>query len=118
MPTEAGEALVRFAEEVSALRAQFLSNLERMQKGSMIRLAMTHYAWLAYGNALEAAYKERRPDGQIDFGEKGIANVAVALIGVDDLGHAVNFSQNTNSSGAFVFLNLRPGTYSVTFTRT
>jgi DNA-binding transcriptional LysR family regulator len=70
VPTEAGEELVRFCEEVSTLRAKFLENMERLQKSSEIRLAMTHYAWLAYGNALEAAYRERRPGGQINFGDK------------------------------------------------
>jgi DNA-binding transcriptional LysR family regulator len=70
VPTEAGEELVSYCEQVNSLRAQFLNNLERLQKGSEIRVAMTHYAWLAYGNALEAAYKERRPDGQINFGDK------------------------------------------------
>ena len=56
-------------------------------------------------------------DGQVDFGEKGIAGVPITLTGTDDLGHAVNLSQTTNSAGAYVFLNLRPGSYTITETQ-
>src|SRR5262249_23148438 len=56
-------------------------------------------------------------DGQIDFGEKGIANVLITLAGTDDLGNPVSQSQRTNSAGAYVFLNLRPGSYSITETQ-
>jgi parallel beta-helix repeat protein len=52
-------------------------------------------------------------DGQIDFGEKGIAGVAIALTGTDELGNAVNFTTATDADGAYVFLNLRPGSYRI-----
>jgi DNA-binding transcriptional LysR family regulator len=70
MPTEAGEELLRYCGQVDSLRAQFLENLEQLQHGSEIRVAMTHYAWLAYGSDLENAYRERRPDGKINFGNQ------------------------------------------------
>ena len=43
-------------------------------------------------------------DGQVDFGEQGIAGVTITLTGTDDLGHAVNLSQTTDADGAYVFL--------------
>ena len=68
VPTEAGEELLRYCDQVDSLRVQFLETLEQLQYGSEIRAAMTHYAWLAYGSDLENAYKERRPDGKINSG--------------------------------------------------
>src|SRR5207244_5964348 len=56
-------------------------------------------------------------DGQVDFGEKGIAGVAIALAGTDDLGHAVNLQQLTDADGFYAFLNLRPGSYTLTETQ-
>jgi DNA-binding transcriptional LysR family regulator len=68
--TEAGEELFRYCQELASSRARVLDNLTRLQRGSEVRLAMTHYAWLAYGSALEAAYKQQRPDGIVNFGDK------------------------------------------------
>src|SRR5207244_439283 len=56
-------------------------------------------------------------DGQVDFGERGIAGVAIALTGTDDLGRAVSLSQTTDAAGTYVFLNLRPGSYTITETQ-
>src|SRR5205085_2310243 len=56
-------------------------------------------------------------DGEVDFGEQGIAGVAIRLTGTDDLGHPVDVSQMTNTAGTYVFLELRPGTYTVTETQ-
>src|SRR5436305_834570 len=52
-------------------------------------------------------------DGQVDFGEQGIVGVTISLTGTDDLGQPVNSSQPTDGDGAFVFLNLRPGHYTI-----
>ncbi|MCK5738887.1 hypothetical protein KAH55_06885, partial [bacterium] len=51
-----------------------------------------------------------------DSGEPGIESVAVELAGTDNAGAAVNLSQNTSASGAYNFTELRPGTYTATFT--
>jgi hypothetical protein len=59
-------------------------------------------------------FEDFNNDGQVDFGEKGISGVSIALTGTDDLGHAVNLSQTTDGDGAYVFLNLRPGSYYLT----
>lgn len=69
-PTEAGEELRDYCEKVASLSCDFLDRLKDLQYGSKIRIAMTDYAWLAYGTALETAYKERRPDGVVDYGGK------------------------------------------------
>jgi hypothetical protein len=56
-------------------------------------------------------------DGQVDFGEKGISGVPITLTGTDDLSRTVNLCQTTDADGTYVFLNLRPGTYTITETQ-
>jgi uncharacterized delta-60 repeat protein len=62
-------------------------------------------------------FEDFNDDGQLDFGEKGISGVKVTLTGIDDLGNAVTLSQLTDSDGAYMFLNLRPGNYTITETQ-
>jgi hypothetical protein len=62
-------------------------------------------------------WKDFNDDGQVDFGETGIHGIIIALAGTDDLGRAINLSQATDTDGAYVFLNLRPGTYRITETQ-
>jgi hypothetical protein len=63
-------------------------------------------------------WEDFNDDGQVDFGERGIAGVTITLGGTDDLGNPVNPpSQLTDSDGAYVFLNLRPGSYYITETQ-
>ncbi len=62
-------------------------------------------------------YEDFNDNGQVDFGEQGIAGVTITLTGTDDLGQAVNQTQLTDSDGAYVFLNLRPGNYYLTETQ-
>jgi hypothetical protein len=69
---------------------------------------------LVLSSLLGTAFVDFNDDGQVDFGESGIANVLITLAGTDDLGNTVSQSQMTDSDGAYVFLNLRPGTYSIT----
>src|SRR5262245_49831344 len=59
-------------------------------------------------------FSDFNDDGEVDFGEQGIPGVPITLTGTDDLGHAVSLGQTTDSSGAYVFLDLRPGTYTIT----
>jgi DNA-binding transcriptional LysR family regulator len=70
IPTEAGEELLRYCEKLAELRAEVLANLDRLQRGSQIRVAMTHSAFIAYFSALESTYKTRRADGTLDYGRK------------------------------------------------
>ncbi|HEY7309956.1 MAG TPA: SdrD B-like domain-containing protein [Gemmataceae bacterium] len=62
-------------------------------------------------------FEDFNDNGQIDFGEQGIANVLITLTGTDDLGDAVSQSRLTDADGAYVFLNLRPGNYTITETQ-
>jgi VCBS repeat-containing protein len=62
-------------------------------------------------------FKDFNDDSQVDFGEQGIAGVAVALTGTDFLGNAVSMSATTDSDGVYIFANLQPGTYSITETQ-
>jgi hypothetical protein len=59
-------------------------------------------------------WEDFNDDGQVDSGEKGISGVTITLTGADDLGNPVNLTQTTDADGAYVFLNLRPGTYKIT----
>jgi streptogramin lyase len=62
-------------------------------------------------------FEDFNDDGQVDFGEQGIAGVAVALTGTDFLGNAVSMATTTDSDGAYIFANLQPGNYSITETQ-
>jgi hypothetical protein len=63
-----------------------------------------------------SVFADFNQDGQIDFGESGISGVSVHLTGTDDLGHAVDRSLQTDTDGAYLFLNLRPGSHYLTRT--
>lgn len=56
-------------------------------------------------------------DGLVDFGEHAIFAVPITLAGTDDLGHSVSQSSTTDADGAYMFLNLRPGKYTITETQ-
>jgi len=55
-------------------------------------------------------------DGLQDGGEPGIPNVLVTLTGTDQLGNPVLLTTTTNGTGFYLFSNLVPGTYKLTFT--
>jgi parallel beta-helix repeat protein len=63
------------------------------------------------------AFEDFNNDGEVDFGEQGIPGVSITLTGTDDLGNAVNLNQLTDGDGAYVFLNLRPGCYTIVETQ-
>jgi hypothetical protein len=59
-------------------------------------------------------FQDLDDDGEVDFGEQGIGGVSINLTGTDDRGQAVSLSQATDGDGAYVFGNLRPGSYYLT----
>ncbi len=59
-------------------------------------------------------YCDDNDDGIKQAGEAGLSGVPVRLQGTNDLGQAVDTTVNTDANGAYSFLGLRPGTYSVT----
>jgi hypothetical protein len=71
---------------------------------------------LAPASLSGTVFADFNQDGQIDFGEKGVSGVPVQLSGTDDLGRAVGQTVRTDSDGAYLFLNLRPGSYDITKT--
>jgi hypothetical protein len=56
-------------------------------------------------------------DGEVNFGEKAIENVTIAISGTDDRGDAVNLSAATDVDGVYMFVELRPGVYTLTETQ-
>jgi len=56
-------------------------------------------------------------DGLIDFNEYAIEGVTVTLTGTDDLGQAVELTDVTDVDGIYAFVDLRPGTYTITETQ-
>src|SRR5262249_52327382 len=56
-------------------------------------------------------FEDFNDDGQVDFREGGIAGVSIRLTGTDNLGNAVDLPQTTDAIGAYIFANLRPGSY-------
>ena len=72
---------------------------------------------LAPASLSGVVFSDFNNDGQVDFGEKGIAGVPITLAGTDDLGHSVNLSQTTDGAGTYVFQSLRPGSYTITETQ-
>jgi hypothetical protein len=69
----------------------------------------------ATGSLSGFVYLDRNQDGIIDTanGDHGIAGVTIELIGVNDLGQTVDLITTTDSTGAYSFTGLRPGTYSL-----
>ncbi|MBK9151781.1 MAG: carboxypeptidase regulatory-like domain-containing protein [Saprospiraceae bacterium] len=69
------------------------------------------------GRIGDFVWEDLDSDGIQDAGEPGIPNVTVILTGTDALGNPVNQSTTTNAMGMYEFINLVPGTYTVTFVR-
>ncbi|MDZ4780472.1 MAG: SdrD B-like domain-containing protein, partial [Planctomycetia bacterium] len=62
-------------------------------------------------------YVDADNDGVFDPGEAPIPNTTITLTGTDDLGNAINQVDTTDAAGAYLFENLRPGTYTITETQ-
>ncbi|MBK9735312.1 MAG: carboxypeptidase regulatory-like domain-containing protein [Saprospiraceae bacterium] len=60
-------------------------------------------------------WEDLNANGVQDLGEPGIANLTVTLTGTTGGGVPVSASTTTNGSGLYLFDNLQPGTYKVTF---
>jgi uncharacterized membrane protein len=69
---------------------------------------------LAPASLSGTVFADFNEDGRMDFGEAGISGVSIHLTGTDDLGHSVDRTTRTNCDGTYAFLDLRPGTYSLT----
>ena len=69
--------------------------------------------WRLGGNV----YFDADNDGVFDATETGIGNVDVRLQGVDHLGGIVDTTVQTLADGSYLFVDLLPGTYSITETQ-
>lgn len=75
-----------------------------------------NFGELLPGSLSGHVFNDRNDNGIMDSGEPGLAGVTVKLTGSDDRG-AVNLTTITDSTGAYKFDNLRPGTYTITETQ-
>ncbi|MEL6866122.1 MAG: SdrD B-like domain-containing protein, partial [Bacteroidota bacterium] len=71
-----------------------------------------YYRAAAIGNLV---WDDLNGNGIQDSGEPGLANVLITLIGTDGAGTNVTQSQSTLANGTYLFENLRPGEYKLTF---
>ena len=62
-------------------------------------------------------YEDANSDGEIGANEYAIPGVTVTLTGVDNAGQAVNIVQTTDSDGNYMFVDLQPGTYTISETQ-
>ncbi len=62
-------------------------------------------------------YVDANNNGSADAGEPTIAGAVVKLTGTNDQGNAVSLTATTGVNGSYSFINLRPGTYTLTETR-
>ncbi len=71
--------------------------------GELEPAAISGLVWVDFNN-----------DGEVNFNEDAIQGVELQLTGVDDRGDAVSLTTVTDVDGEYVFLDLRPGNYTVT----
>jgi hypothetical protein len=71
-----------------------------------------YFALSSMGNFV---WEDLDGDGIQDVGEPGVPNVPVTLTGTDGLGNPVNLSTTTDGNGEYLFDDLLPGEYKVTF---
>ncbi len=69
------------------------------------------------GSLAGKVYFDADGDGGFGPGDAGISGVFVTLTGVDDRGNSVHTTAVTGSDGTYRFVNLRPGTYTLTETQ-
>ena len=60
-----------------------------------------------------SVFVDANQDGIEQFGDRGLGEVGVTLIGMDHLGQSVRRETQTAATGNYEFLGLRPGVYSV-----
>lgn len=66
-PSEAGEALVRFAQDVLNRAEQFMDEMYHVQSGGEVRVATIYAPWLTYGAQIEAAFKKRVANASVNL---------------------------------------------------
>ena len=69
------------------------------------------------GSLSGLVFEDFNNDGEINFGEAAIEGATITLTGTDDRGAAVNVTEQTDVDGVYFFVDLRPGTYTITETQ-
>ena len=68
----------------------------------------------ASGSLGGSVYVDANNDGVLESGEAGLGGVLITLAGVDSHGNPVTATTTTASTGAYLFTDVRSGTYSIT----
>ena len=74
--------------------------------GELSPSKITGFTWLDANN-----------NGQKEIGESGLNNIEIRLSGIDDRKNNTSLTTLTNNDGYWEFLNLRPGTYTLSETQ-
>lgn len=69
------------------------------------------------GSLGDYVWDDQNGNGRQDVGEPGIIGLTVTLTGTAGDGTPINQNTTTGTDGSYSFTNLKPGTYTVTFTK-
>ncbi|MEK6675225.1 MAG: SdrD B-like domain-containing protein, partial [Planctomycetota bacterium] len=75
-----------------------------LDAGFFVKAKVGDYVW-----------EDTNGNGIQDSGEPGIENASVTLTGTDNQGNPVNLTTTTDNTGMYMFGDLVPGTYQITF---
>ncbi|MFN5300033.1 MAG: SdrD B-like domain-containing protein [Planctomycetaceae bacterium] len=71
------------------------------------------FAELGPSSLAGVVYVDSDNDGAVDAGETLLSGVTVTLEGTDDRGQSVSITATTDTNGAYLFQDLRPGSYTL-----
>jgi hypothetical protein len=97
--------------ESSTFNGSFTENFTGGAKGNYGPIAAPPLSSLA-----GTIYCDQDQSGSLTSGDMGLANVAVRLMGKDDVGNAIDRIMQTASDGTYSFTGLRPGIYQISET--
>ena len=90
--------------EVSNIIVTTGLNVRNISAGLFQNATIGDFVWL-----------DTNANGLQDMGEMGITNVTVNLTGLDGFGNSITQSTITSSDGLYLFADLTPGTYAMSF---
>jgi len=76
-----------------------------------------NFANIRPSDLLGLIWQDFNNDGEVNFGEKAIGAATVTLTGTDDRGNAVSLPAQTDADGIYMFVDLRPGDYTLSETQ-
>lgn len=72
-----------------------------------------NFAEIRQSDVSGIVWQDFNNDGEVNFGEQAIENVTLNLTGTDDRGNSISQSMQTDVDGAYMFIDLRPGDYTI-----